>query len=486
MGTALTAAEKARWVDFLRDLDGARRARWADLLETAPAVGHAVTLDDVQALDRLEDVEETIKDVAGFRVVDVKLFMQYWRSHTGAQDVSNKPVAVTMAMAAASAAIARGDSSAVGAAAVALSVEKAQLSAADTEGNSEYCRAAFRLKVDSSKLGRVAELGLPAEEAEIEMNSKGFEMNTTEYKLHLTSEAEWKEYCRDVKSNAREHKRFGLVDRITEFNDRLEAMGDWAVEAEYTRMYFKKHKCRMPVAHDSDLYLLALQKVNARRRGGGSSSSEGPPPNALMPPAGRLMLPLDSKGPTTPAAVDWAATVREETSRMMADLVKRIESVFGQLSLSLPAARAPPAPAAPPAQAPAEEETAETLARRAQKKAEKAERFRLLREKWAAAAAARKEAKGAAAGAPAAAGSKPRGFIDQDTWASMTAAQRREVHEARRQEEGEPAQKKKRGRSPAAAPAERPAGAPGATEETRISPEHPGGPSDAEATDGSQ
>ena len=54
MGTALTAAEKARWVDFLRDLDGARRARWADLLETAPAVGHAVTLDDVQALDRLE------------------------------------------------------------------------------------------------------------------------------------------------------------------------------------------------------------------------------------------------------------------------------------------------------------------------------------------------------------------------------------------------------------------------------------------------
>ena len=54
--------------------------------------------------------------------------------------------------------------------------------------------------------------------------------------------AEWMDYTCDVKSNAREHSRYGLVDRITEFNDRLYAMEDWDVCEEYILRFFKKHK----------------------------------------------------------------------------------------------------------------------------------------------------------------------------------------------------------------------------------------------------
>ena len=109
----------------------------------------AYKLEDFQAQADLDDVEACIKDVAGFRVADVRIFLKYWESHSGEVDISNKPVMVTSAMLATSAAMARGDAPAVAAQAVAKAVSKAAKTAEDTEGNSVFCKAAFSLSIES-------------------------------------------------------------------------------------------------------------------------------------------------------------------------------------------------------------------------------------------------------------------------------------------------------------------------------------------------
>ena len=94
MGTALTAAQATEWYEFLKDLDNEWRARFKDLLSAAPIVvgTNAYTLKVFKDQDGLEDVELCIKDVAGFRVADVRIFLKYWKAHSGEVDVTNKPV----------------------------------------------------------------------------------------------------------------------------------------------------------------------------------------------------------------------------------------------------------------------------------------------------------------------------------------------------------------------------------------------------------
>jgi hypothetical protein len=111
MGTPLTPAQRTEWYDYFKDMDAARRTRFADLMAAAPvdAAESAYTLNDLQILDDVDDVQESVADVAGMRKADVRYFMQYWRAHGDAADVSNKPVAVARAMVVATAAVARGD-----------------------------------------------------------------------------------------------------------------------------------------------------------------------------------------------------------------------------------------------------------------------------------------------------------------------------------------------------------------------------------------
>ena len=129
--------------------------------------------------------------------------MQYWRAHGDAADVSNKPVAVARAMVVATAAVARGDAPAMVAEAVAHSIVKAAEDADDVEGKSIFCYALLRLKTDSSKLGKVAKLGVDPEELDYILSEKGFEINTAEWKQHVKSSRDWHDYSRKLKRSCR-------------------------------------------------------------------------------------------------------------------------------------------------------------------------------------------------------------------------------------------------------------------------------------------
>ena len=69
MGTPLTPAQRTEWYDYFKDMDAARRTRFADLMAEAPvdAAESAYTLNDLQILDDVDDVQESVADVAGMR-----------------------------------------------------------------------------------------------------------------------------------------------------------------------------------------------------------------------------------------------------------------------------------------------------------------------------------------------------------------------------------------------------------------------------------
>jgi hypothetical protein len=488
MGTALTPAERTVWYDFLKDLDGTRRTRFADLLAAAPAdAAHAAyTLNDFEVLDSLEDVEASLKDVSGFRIADVKLFLQYWKTHSGDMDVSNRPVLATAAMAATSAAIARGDAPGVAAEAVAKALARSRSSQEDIEGNSVFCSAAFKLKIESSKLGKVAALGVDPEEADYVLSEKGFEINTSEYKSHLDSIEEWMEYTRDVKGNCREFDRDGLVLRITGFNDRLYRMRNWRVAREYIMIYFRRKKCRLPVEYDSDIYLEALQKVM-----GSAPSSGGPSPAALTPPAGAAAAPTpraeEAKMVPGPATVDgWGAQL-ESLQTQFGELMQWIQGSAQSGETDLP----------PPPLRPASDAEERAAAQKAKRK----ESWDRLKAKWAEKKAERKAAAKTAPSSstsrltpdartpddktgPATDGLR---YVSPEEWDSLSPAEQGQIRKARQaaQKDGgaasgsDQARKKKRGRSPGAAGT----AAPPARGLPATPPETP--PATAAATDGS-
>ena len=108
MGTALTAAESAEWVAFLRDVPAARRVNLVALLAAAPATAgqRAYTVTDITAMGSLEAVRRTIESVPGFRIGDVEYFMQIYSAIQGAPDVDNQAALITtleLAMAASAA-----------------------------------------------------------------------------------------------------------------------------------------------------------------------------------------------------------------------------------------------------------------------------------------------------------------------------------------------------------------------------------------------
>ena len=257
----MTNEEKAEWTQFLRDMDVDRRDRFARQLAAAPARAgdKAYTLTDLRLLGADKDVSDSVEAVPGFRLADVRYFMQYWRAHTGAVETSNAPVVEARAAAAATAAAARNDSPAAAAAAVARSVREAHEDADDLEGKSAFCYALFRLKSDSSKIGVVAKSGAEPEENEYVFTEKGVDINTVEWRAHLKSRDAWMEYTRDLKKVCRTHGRAGLISRITEFNDYLDEIGDWNVCAEYIPMYMREFQGRLKVPKDTESYLKALR-----------------------------------------------------------------------------------------------------------------------------------------------------------------------------------------------------------------------------------
>ena len=87
MGTALTAAETTEWTGLLRDMPTARRGDLVRLLAAAPALAahKAYTVDDLKPLT-LDEVQECVQDVVGFRKADVHFFMKHWKLLMAASD----------------------------------------------------------------------------------------------------------------------------------------------------------------------------------------------------------------------------------------------------------------------------------------------------------------------------------------------------------------------------------------------------------------
>ena len=100
-GTALSGDEKTEWMDFLKDMDATRRNRFADMLAAAPddPDHKAYTFGDLRILPD-DDVKDSVADIKGFRLADVRYFMNYWKAHLGHADMTNQPVLLATAMAA--------------------------------------------------------------------------------------------------------------------------------------------------------------------------------------------------------------------------------------------------------------------------------------------------------------------------------------------------------------------------------------------------
>jgi hypothetical protein len=471
MGTPLTPAQRTEWYDYFKDMDAARRTRFADLMAAAPvdAAESAYTLNDLQILDDVDDVQESVADVAGMRKADVRYFMQYWRAHGDAADVSNKPVAVARAMVVATAAVARGDAPAMVAEAVAHSIVKAAEDADDVEGKSIFCYALLRLKTDSSKLGKVAKLGVDPEELDYILSEKGFEINTAEWKQHVKSSRDWHDYSRKLKRSCRQHQRFGLVNRLTEFTDKLDEMEDWEVASAYIELYFDEHQTRLPVAHDSELYLSALRRVRGSSLAaiGGALLGGGPPPKAIKGPSGAVEQAIQARqDPAEPSAWElFAGRVQAQVDHLR-ELMEGMTFELGagaRGKLKEPRHAPPGLTPGPPEkekravtfedQAEEKPESLDEAAEGKKKKKSKrsagqlqqrADRWKAIREHVAEQRTAR-EARQASE-----ARGERRGFVPADEWDKMSGSQRAAVVEQRRLADGGEARpsKKRRDRSP--------------------------------------
>ena len=314
-----------------------------------------------------------------------------------------------------------------------------------------FCYALFRLKPDSSKLGVVAKLGKEPEETDYVFTEKGVEVNTVEWRAHIKSRDDWMEYTRELKTTCREFGRYGLVNRITAYNDYLDEIGDWQVCAEYIQKYMKSNKGRLKVVKDTDTYLAALRKI---------ARCGGPPPAALTVPAGGLVA--ETPGPAAEART-WAEALEQQLKQQMETLRARLEQFLAQLGPAAPAGPSSGALTRPalakttrfsePAATDAASSATLPVRTLEEKAAAKAERWKLLREKWANQKAARKAERAAApetaAAAPAVAPAEERqrpGFVSSDRWAAMSGAERYAIHEQRRLADGEPRNKKRKER----------------------------------------
>jgi hypothetical protein len=261
MGTALVGADKDAWTRFLRNMRMPSRDRFRDALCAAPLLGSAYTIDDFERLASVADVATQLEDVEGFRAGDRLYFVQYWREQREAPDESNRPVISSRVEAAVSASVARGDTAVQTAAAATGALDKGMEVFGDIEGKSVMCWGSFRLKLDSSKWGKLAELGSKPEEADYLLTEKGFEVATVEWPKHTRSRPAWMEYSRKLKAKWRTHKRYGLIDQLTGFNDYLEEMcGRWALAHAFIHEYFELHEGYLPVTQDAALFTKVSNK----------------------------------------------------------------------------------------------------------------------------------------------------------------------------------------------------------------------------------
>ena len=190
---ALAAPQIAEWRTLLRDVQPvAVRDRLVGLLSADPGGGGtAYDVAFVRGLASLDDVEATVASVPGFRVGDVKRFMQTYRTIVSSPNLDNQAVITSQVIVAMDASAARGDSAAQRATQIEKAVRKAFEEADDAEGKSNYCYALLRLRTDSSKLGKVAAEGTELEDADHVFTEKGVENTASEWKKHLGSRKEW-------------------------------------------------------------------------------------------------------------------------------------------------------------------------------------------------------------------------------------------------------------------------------------------------------
>ena len=401
MGTPLTGPEATEWQNLLAPAEPARRNALMALFRAAPAAGHGLRYSELVAAyttGGIEDAEISLGTVAGMRAHDTRYVVRLYEAAQRMPDTSNAPVMTTRVTTAVAAAIARGDTAAQVAGVITRTVDTAETDAADVEGKSAFCYALFKLKIDSSKLGKVAASGVAPEDSEYVFSEKGIEVVTSEWKYHLVSRTMWLEYIRKVKRRARHYSRYGLARRIDEWSDWLDEDDDWSLVKALIEEWFDHYEGLLPQASDSELYL------RVRRRHG----RENPPPAALKEPTGALALPTAAPmerlpAPTLPPVAapgsepclpDLTAAIQQLTSRFNAQLEK-LAADFRAHHLTKPAR-----PAKVTA-APADDAPADTAASKKQLSEKRLKRYLDYKERVAALRSAAEATAGQAPSQPA-------------------------------------------------------------------------------------
>ena len=338
----MTGAQRTEWENLLRDVQPPGvRTRLVDLLSAAPAAGAAYDVAFIQGIANLDDVEATIESIDGFRVGDVKRFMQTYRTIVTAPALDNQAHLTTALVVAMDASAARGDSAAQRSAQLDKTVRNAMDDADDKEGNSYFCYALLRLRVDSSKLGKVASYGTELDDADHVFTEKGVEISTSEWQKHLSTRRAWWTYTKQLKANCKEYKRFGLILRITDFNDMLDEIGDWTMCVLYIEEYMIEYRGRLKVAHCPKTYMKVWRMHYATAPGtlalpSGRGGSESATPRGILkhqasqPSAVSRAVGFTDGGATggalTEAAVDGisaAAALPETGASFVQDVPRR-------------------------------------------------------------------------------------------------------------------------------------------------------------------
>ena len=381
MGTPLTNPEVAQWETLLAPAEAPRRGALIALLRAAPAAGHALRFTEFVAAHStggFADSQAALQAVDGLREHDVRYIIRIYEQAQNTPDTTNAPVLAQRMTTAVAASIARHDTPAQVATVIANTVASAELEAATVEGKSAFCFALFKLKVDSSKLGRVAASGTAPEDAEYVFSEKGVEVVTAEWKNHLTSRHAFVKYIRSLVRNARQYGRFGLARRIQEWWDWVDEDEDWGLSKALVTEWMEHYRCQLPVAEDPSLYLRVRRRYEA--------SGGGPPPAALKAPSGALALtatkptpparkpsikspppsppsPPEPEPPLTPAhQADWSEALNKFSDQVAARLDQMAAELAGRADRRPKPKQAPPAEPRPKPEArPGRRETQRVL-----------------------------------------------------------------------------------------------------------------------------
>ena len=275
----------------------------------------------------------------GLREFDRRFVIRLYERAQAVPDSTNAPVVTSRLNTAVTAAITRGDTHGQVTTLIAKTVAEAYQDMETVEGKSDFCYALLKLSVDSSKLGKVAAAGSMNEETEFVFSEKGVEIVTSEWRKHLKTRMAWMNYLRKLRDNARKYSRYGLSERISKWWDWIDENEDWTFCQMLVIEYMEKHRGRLAVAEDSELFLRVWRLAYS-----GSLPALNPPPAALHPPQGAIEQPR-------PAASTTAApgTIRSAMENTVSRLSQELDQLYEKVQNLLSNQPTPPPPPAPPA-----------------------------------------------------------------------------------------------------------------------------------------